>query len=211
MVALRSRFGPLAYEDPMADLKKLKQTGTLQDYMQAFDRLLDKAQLGEEQALSCFLMGLKHEIEMMVRMFNPKTLQDACSLAKLQDALKNDPIVISQGGGKSMYNKVVDGRVVQNAKVNAPMVNGGNLGINRSQSSTSITKKPLNLTPKQIEERRLKNQCFWCEERFSLRHKCKNRQLYMITVQDDEKVDIEEIIQNEGEIEETSDMVEAKP
>ena len=50
--------------------------------MQAFDRLLDKAQLGEEQALSCFLMGLKHEIEMMVRMFNPKTLQDACSLAK---------------------------------------------------------------------------------------------------------------------------------
>ena len=43
MVALRSRFGPLAYEDPMANLKKLNQTGTLQDYIQAFDRLLDKA------------------------------------------------------------------------------------------------------------------------------------------------------------------------
>ena len=124
--------------------------------------------------MSYFLAGLKHEIEMMVRMFNPKTLQDACSLAKLQDALKNDPAIISQGGGKSMYNKMGGGGVIQNAKVNTPMFNGGNLGINRSQSSTSITKKPLNLTPKQIEEKRLKNQCFWCEERFFPRHKCKN-------------------------------------
>ena len=96
--------------------------------------------------MSCFLAGLRHEIEMMVRKFNPKILQDACSLAKLQDALKNDPVVISQGGGKSMYNKMRGGGVIQNAKVNTPMFNGGNLGINKSQSSTSITKKPLNLT-----------------------------------------------------------------
>ena len=31
--ALRIRFGPLTYEDLMTDLKKLKQTGSLQDYM----------------------------------------------------------------------------------------------------------------------------------------------------------------------------------
>ena len=74
-----------------------------------------------------------------------------------------------------MCNKVVGREVVQNAKVNVPMVNGGNLVINRSQSFTSITKKPLNLTFKQIEERRLKNKCFCCEEKFSPGHKCKNR------------------------------------
>ena len=51
--------------------------------MKAFEMLLDRAQLGEEQALSCFLVGLKHEMEMMVRIFNPKTLQKAYSLAKL--------------------------------------------------------------------------------------------------------------------------------
>ena len=82
--AIRSRFGILAYHDPMAEMKKLKQTGTLQQYLMAFDALMDKAQLSEEQALSCFLAGLKHELEMVVRMFNPKKLQDAYSLARLQ-------------------------------------------------------------------------------------------------------------------------------
>ena len=74
----------------MTEIKKLKQIGSLQDYVKAFDRLLDKAQLGEEHALSCFLVGLQHEMEIMVRMFNLKTLQKAYSLAKLQEALKND-------------------------------------------------------------------------------------------------------------------------
>ena len=35
-----------------------------------------------------------------------------------------------------------------------------------------------------MEEKRLKNQCFWCDERFTLGHRCKNRQLYIITIQD---------------------------
>ena len=89
--ALRARFGSLAYEDPMAEIKKLKQTGGLQEYVRAFDMLLDRTHLGEDQALSCFLAGLKHEVEMLVRMFNPKTLQEAYSLAKLQEALRQRP------------------------------------------------------------------------------------------------------------------------
>ena len=67
--------------------------------------LLDKTQLGEEQAMSCFLAGLNHEIELMVHMFNPKTLQKVGSLAKLQEALKNDPSTPSQVHGKGFYNK----------------------------------------------------------------------------------------------------------
>ena len=39
----------------------------------AFDSLLDKAQLNEEQALSCFLAGLRHDMELVVRMFDLKT------------------------------------------------------------------------------------------------------------------------------------------
>ena len=64
--ALRKRFGPLAYEDPMAEVKKLKQTGSLEEYLKAFDMLMDKAQLNESQAVSYFLAGLRHEMEMMV-------------------------------------------------------------------------------------------------------------------------------------------------
>ena len=46
--AIRRRYGILAYNDPMAEMKKLKQTGTLQEYLVAFDALMDKAQLNEE-------------------------------------------------------------------------------------------------------------------------------------------------------------------
>ena len=69
--------------DDVEEFKKLKQTGPLMDYLQAFELLLDKAQIREGQALSCFLASLKHELEMMVRMFNPKTLQESYSLSKL--------------------------------------------------------------------------------------------------------------------------------
>jgi hypothetical protein len=41
--------------------------------------------LPEHHKLSCFLGGLKPEIRFLVRMFNPKTLVEAYSLAKIQE------------------------------------------------------------------------------------------------------------------------------
>ena len=57
--------------------------------------------------MSCFLVGLRHEIEMMVRMFNPKTLQDAYSLAKLQEAVRVGPVTQGSNGVKGVYSKNV--------------------------------------------------------------------------------------------------------
>ena len=51
VIPLRNRFGLLAYEDPMAKLKKLKKVGPLMDYLKAFELLLDKAQLSEGRPL----------------------------------------------------------------------------------------------------------------------------------------------------------------
>ena len=44
---------PVEILDDMNELKELKQTGSLRDYLKAFEVLLDKAQLNEEQALRC--------------------------------------------------------------------------------------------------------------------------------------------------------------
>ena len=44
---IKCRFGHLAYDDPIVEMKNLKQTGNLQEYLLAFDSLLDKAQLSE--------------------------------------------------------------------------------------------------------------------------------------------------------------------
>ncbi|KAG8386897.1 hypothetical protein BUALT_Bualt03G0196600 [Buddleja alternifolia] len=83
--ALYARFGALLYEDPMAELMNLKQTGSVKDYLDRFDELLNNVELSETYAISCFLAGLKNEIAIQVRMFKPKSLQEAISLSKLQE------------------------------------------------------------------------------------------------------------------------------
>lgn len=46
--ALAARFGAHAYEDPLADLRNLKQVGTLQQYMDDFDELYPRTRMGED-------------------------------------------------------------------------------------------------------------------------------------------------------------------
>lgn len=50
------RFGEL-YDDPMAELKALKQTGSVHEYHDMFDALTGRLQLSEEYLLSCYLGG----------------------------------------------------------------------------------------------------------------------------------------------------------
>nr|CAD1844221.1 unnamed protein product [Ananas comosus var. bracteatus] len=85
VTALNTWFGSELYDDPMSELKKLRQTGTVQEYQDRFGELLNRVDLSEEYAVSCFLSGLKEEIQIPIRMFQLRTLQKALSLAKLQE------------------------------------------------------------------------------------------------------------------------------
>lgn len=80
VMALTARFGAL-YDDPMTDLKNLRQNNSVQEYQDAFDAIVNRLDLGPSYALSCFLAGLDDEIQLNVRMFNPKTLRHAYFLA----------------------------------------------------------------------------------------------------------------------------------
>ncbi|GKC26260.1 gypsy/ty3 retroelement polyprotein [Tanacetum coccineum] len=83
--AILKRFG-LAYDDPLAEIKKLKQTGSVQQYIDAYDRLLCKVKLQDEQAMSFFIAGLQSEIKLPVRMFKPTSLAELYGLCKLQES-----------------------------------------------------------------------------------------------------------------------------
>ncbi|KAL6311823.1 hypothetical protein AAG906_025778 [Vitis piasezkii] len=106
VIALNARFGQHVFDDPIADLRNLRQTGSLQSYMDEFDELYPRADIKESHALSFFLSGLIDELQMPVRMFKPQTLADAYSLARLQEiavaALQNKPKPVSKG--PSLYS-----------------------------------------------------------------------------------------------------------
>jgi len=84
-VVLTERFRGL-YDDPMADQIRLQQTGLVAEYQEKFESVVSRLQLSEEYKISCFLSGLKHDIQMMVRMFQPTTVLKAAQLAKLYES-----------------------------------------------------------------------------------------------------------------------------
>ncbi|KAF2297563.1 hypothetical protein GH714_038717 [Hevea brasiliensis] len=61
--AITARFGSNGYEDPLADLRNLKQVSSLQDYLDAFDEIYPKAGLRKDQALSFLSFGLEENKE----------------------------------------------------------------------------------------------------------------------------------------------------
>ncbi|XP_006575964.1 uncharacterized protein LOC114374741 [Glycine soja] len=67
---LTERFGD-ACDDPMAELMNLRQKGTISEYHEQFDAIMTRLDLPANYSLSCFLGGLKIEVQMMVRMFQP--------------------------------------------------------------------------------------------------------------------------------------------
>lgn len=83
--ALHIRFGTTVFEDPMADLMTLRQTGELEECLESFEALLGRVCLPEEYAISCLLAALREDIADVVRMHRPKTLLETYALARQQN------------------------------------------------------------------------------------------------------------------------------
>ena len=84
--ALLTRFGSSAYEDPMEALRRLRQISNVVAYKGQFEALSNRIRdFSENHELSCFLSGLKDEVRLPMKMLNPKNLNEAFSLAKVQE------------------------------------------------------------------------------------------------------------------------------
>lgn len=197
MDALCCRFG--GQKDPLEELTEHKQEGDLEGYIKDFDMLWNRAQISEKQALVFFLGGLEIEIKNLVKMFEPKSLKQAYNLARLHDNTltyrKITPHYPKSPGQMSPNSQPV--------KFNHPA--------NTPQSTLNPLKPPTQAllpTPttfslnnhkptkpiqtKEMDERRAKGLCFWCDERFVPGHKCRNRRLYSLCIVDDDGDDMEE-------------------
>ncbi|KAF1860142.1 hypothetical protein Lal_00033739 [Lupinus albus] len=78
---LLERFGEVC-DDPMADLMKLRQKGTIGEYHEEFDAIITRLDFPAENSLSCFLGGLRNDVQMMVKMFQTQTVRKAFTLSK---------------------------------------------------------------------------------------------------------------------------------
>mgnify|MGYP004712318473 CR=1 FL=1 len=83
---MSSKFGDYLYDDPMSELMSLRQKGMVRKSQAMLGELLNRLKLPKDYAINCFLSGLKEEIQLAVRMFMPKSLHHAQSLAIMKEA-----------------------------------------------------------------------------------------------------------------------------
>ncbi|KAL9426701.1 hypothetical protein AB3S75_033478 [Citrus x aurantiifolia] len=79
-----AHFGPNAYDSPVGQLTKLKQTIVVKAYQEQFEALMAITKgLPEDFFVQCFISGLKDDIMNQVTMFQPNTLTQAIGLTLL--------------------------------------------------------------------------------------------------------------------------------
>ncbi|XP_057417585.1 uncharacterized protein LOC130711837 [Lotus japonicus] len=199
--AVKIRFG-LEFESPMEELKRLVQTGSLDEYQEAFDNLIGRTELTEGQKLQCYLGGLNAELSNGVKMFAPRTVLEATRMAKLQERsfelLQKRMVPVSRGYGNWSEKKNVSVLPEKKAFQTDKKAQNDN-------TQKSILGKPnytfqKKLTPKELDEHRAQNLCFFCHEKYSPGHKRTQRkklQVFLMEVHDEELPEGEQ----EGEME----------
>ena len=77
-------FGPTDYEDPSEALTRLRQTSTVAAYQEGFEKLSHRVNgLHETFLIGCFIVGLRDDIRLDVKIKQPRTLSDAIGVTRL--------------------------------------------------------------------------------------------------------------------------------
>ncbi|XP_035543593.1 uncharacterized protein LOC118347680 [Juglans regia] len=179
------RFGPSSYDDPMEQLTRLRQVGSVEEYKAQFESLSNRLRgLSEQYKLSCFLSGLRDDIRLTVRMFNPHNLLLTYGLAKIQEE-------------KTTLHKKFIPRTSNHHHFEL-----ATLKINPTQPDSQKHNPkafvPVHkISPAQMRERREKGLCYNCDSKWHPGHRCQSPKLYLI----------EEMLEDDTLIEEPPDSL----
>ncbi|KAJ1397521.1 hypothetical protein SESBI_31769 [Sesbania bispinosa] len=135
--------------------------------------------------------GLKQDIQMLVRMFNPTSVQRAFQLARMYEAA-NAPTSLSNA--KNVAGSSNNSGIVKNQKgllgvkpVSAPKPIPSTSS--QKETATSKFKTGKTLTPAFMSERRANGLCYFCDEPYSHEHSLthKKLQLHVLEVLEDKE------------------------
>lgn len=184
--AIELDFGPSVFDCPRATLFKLMQTGSVCDYYREFTSLANRVYgLSPEALLDCFISGLQDTIRRDVMVQSPITLLKAVALAKLFEE-KYQPLP------KSPYSAITHKTTPTNSlhqtrfpgsKPSLPplLPTPNTKPFNPTHKSTNIKR----ITPAEIQVRKDKVLCYYCDEKFSFTHNCPNKHLLLLQVDED--------------------------
>ncbi|CAJ2661631.1 unnamed protein product [Trifolium pratense] len=177
-----ARFGD-AYEDPLSSLLQIKHVGKIQEYIDKFELALTQVSLIPEHSLSIFLAGLEYHTQMHVRMFNPTNIAHAANLAKLHESSRD---IKTQGRFSAFskyspsYSKSSPNQTSNTSLVQTPPTP------NVPNPKPLFSKTNRTVSAAEMEDRRAKGLCMFCDEVFTPGHQLKHRRSHMMVMELDE-------------------------
>lgn len=175
------KFRPFEFEDFAENLVKLKQTGTLWDYILDFCRLSNRTKdISLTLLKSYFIGGLKAELRYDVKLLKPKDVLEAFAFAQQIDANLLD-LKVKSWHKSPIIQPSFQSLVLENA-TNQAMVD------NRPKFNNV-----RRLTPEEVDHYRTNRLCFHYKEKYVRGHSCEDKQLLLIDVQDVQNPEIAEV------------------
>lgn len=180
------RFDRNQLGSPMQQLKELVQSGGIEEYQREFEKLRAQTRCSEMQALDMFLGGMNQKLKKLVATSRPISVLDAYNLAKLHE----DALLIDFQPNSIPYSPMYNQHPLRNttyqqkyptSNSSKPASNQHNL---KPQPITNLNPNSKNKTfyNNDYEERRRKNLCFWCDEKYSPAHKCEKKKMFNLQV-----------------------------
>eukprot|EP00253_Pinus_taeda_P016461 PITA_16461 len=130
----------------------------MEEYINAFESLAFRTKgLTDEFYTECFISGLKETIKAQVLLHHPPTWTEACQVAR----------------------KVERALAAQYSRPNFPAK-----GRPPQAKNTTQTLKVQKVSPAKMAERRKQGLCYYCDEKYSPGHKCKEPKFFQIDATD---------------------------
>lgn len=156
---------------------QLRQTGSLNEYKEEFEKLQSNVHGWSQEALvAAFMGGLNYSISDSIRMFQPKTLREVINYARVRDGQL-------QRQRKEYRKPTMSSRSISTTPVAAIEP--------RPRESSNQTPKKLSWD--ELRRKRSLGLCFSCDERYTPGHKCRKPQLLLIEGDETEEEETEEV------------------
>ncbi|KAG9450237.1 hypothetical protein H6P81_010202 [Aristolochia fimbriata] len=168
-------FEPSEFEDLHGALAKIRQKGTVREFIVEFERLSNQVRGWTIDAkIGCFASGLRKDIQAEVRSFRPTTLTKAKSFAVLQEE-KLQSLRSTTWSARRWSNAASAEPPRSTPPTPTPLS-----ALPAAKMALSGAKPFRTLTQEEMDTKRAKGICFNCDERFTPGHHCKHFQLHLM-------------------------------
>ncbi|KAL4557226.1 hypothetical protein LXL04_035399 [Taraxacum kok-saghyz] len=173
----------------------LSQNGSVSDYVRSFIELLAPLNnLPDDITMGQFVNGLQTEIRAEVRLVGPQIVDHTMSLAlKVEEKIRSQPsrkLPSSQWGNTqkqtstpSMITPLKTTFSFQTSTNPSTKPHTGNQFTGRTNSFGGEIRR---LTDKELQAKRDKGLCYRCDDKWSVGHHCKRKELSVLLIQEEE-------------------------